>query len=69
MHKLFGSISNIGKTLSLPNDNQSGLHLSEHVDFCSRVTNWAHSETMTHHHLLAYLFPPPDQLGQANRYG
>ncbi|WP_395756116.1 hypothetical protein OUA51_01570 [Edwardsiella ictaluri] len=69
MHRVFGSISNIGKTLTLPNDNQSGLHLSEHVDFCSRVTNWAHSETMTHHHLLAYLFPPPDQLGQANRYG
>ncbi|ARD38057.1 DUF2974 domain-containing protein [Edwardsiella ictaluri] len=69
MHKLFGSISHIGRTLTLPNDNQSVGHLSEHVDFWSRVTNWAHSKTMTNHHMLADLFPPPDQLGQANRYG
>lgn len=52
MHKFFGSISHIGRTLTLPNDNKSVAHLSEHVDFFSRVASWSYSGSMSHHQLI-----------------
>lgn len=52
MHKMFAGVSHLGKTLTLPNDNKSVAHLSEHVDFFSRVASWAESGSMVHHGMI-----------------
>ncbi len=49
MHKMFGNVSHLGKTLTVPNDSQSTAHLSEHVDFFNRIASWAMTGSMTHH--------------------
>lgn len=52
VHKFFGNISHVGKTLTLPNDNKSALHLSEHIDFFSRIASWAELGSMKHHEVI-----------------
>ena len=45
MHNVFHSISHLGKTLTLPNNNKTLMRLDEHNEFYSRITDWVNTNT------------------------
>lgn len=45
MHNVFHSISHLGKTLTLPNNNKTLIRLDEHNEFYSRITDWVNTNT------------------------